>query len=49
MTAAAVLVAHQGPFFNGVDERCSCGQPVRDGRDWAEHVAGLLPATPDQG
>ncbi|QRY48118.1 hypothetical protein JVX93_15815 [Mycolicibacterium boenickei] len=36
---AAVLAAHQGPYFNGVDMRCKCQQVVADGEDWARHVA----------
>ena len=35
---AAVLAAHQGPYFNGVDMRCKCQQVVADGEDWARHV-----------
>ncbi|WP_166905955.1 hypothetical protein [Mycobacterium sp. DL440] len=36
---AAVLAAHQGPYFNGVDMRCKCQTVVVDGDDWARHVA----------
>lgn len=42
MTAAEVLVQHQGPFFDGVVERCLCRQIVRSGQEWAEHVAAAL-------
>lgn len=45
MTVTSILLEHQGPFFNGVDERCSCGQLVSGGKGWAEHVASLLPST----
>ena len=40
MTAprTAILAAHQGPFFNGTDERCGCGHPVASGKEWAAHV-----------
>ncbi|NOR03659.1 hypothetical protein HGK72_26775 [Mycolicibacterium fortuitum] len=36
---AAVLSAHQGPYFNGVDMRCKCQQIVADDEDWARHIA----------
>ncbi|MDH6199228.1 hypothetical protein M2272_005896 [Mycobacterium frederiksbergense] len=42
MTAAKVLLEHQGPYFNGVDLRCKCGQVVVDGADWARHTVEEL-------
>jgi len=39
---AAVLLVHQGPYFNGVESRCSCGQLVLNGHRWAEHVTQQL-------
>ena len=35
---AGVLLEHQGPFFNGTDERCGCGHPVKSAEEWAAHV-----------
>lgn len=34
----AALIQHRGPYFNGVDMRCGCGQPVSDYEDWARHA-----------
>lgn len=44
-SAVDVLLKHQGPFLNGGQSRCGCGGPVRDGRDWAEHVNRMLGGT----
>lgn len=48
MTAAqmaAVLRLHPGPYFNGIDQRCGCKQPVSGAQGWARHVAALLDDT----
>lgn len=37
--ARSVLLAHQGPYFSGVDMRCKCQLVVADAEDWAQHVA----------
>lgn len=42
VTAAEVLVKHQGPFFDGTVERCQCREIVCSGQEWAEHVAAQL-------
>ncbi|MGV0805783.1 hypothetical protein [Mycolicibacterium setense] len=40
---AAILVLHQGPFFNGTGEsHCLCGHPVGSGKEWAAHVNQVL-------
>lgn len=36
--ASSVLVKHQGPFFNGADMRCGCGELVEDAKAWAAHA-----------
>ncbi len=41
-TAASILLKHQGPYFNGVESRCSCGYLVRSSDEWAAHVAQAL-------
>lgn len=40
--AVDILLEHQGPHFNGHTSRCQCGEQVRSGRDWAEHVNQAL-------
>lgn len=41
-SVASILLEHQGPHFNGHTSRCQCGEQVRSGQDWAEHVAQVL-------
>ena len=35
---ASILLAHQGPFFNGTESHCLCGHPVQSAEEWAAHV-----------
>lgn len=37
-TASSALVKHQGPFFNGTEMRCGCGELVQDAEYWAAHA-----------
>ncbi|OCB09267.1 hypothetical protein A5717_26185 [Mycolicibacterium porcinum] len=40
--ARSALLAHQGPYFTGVDMRCKCQLVVADDEDWARHVTRVL-------
>ena len=40
--ASSLLIKHQGPFFNGADMRCGCGELVQDAEAWAIHAIEQL-------
>lgn len=39
---AGVLLAHQGPFWDGIHSRCGCRRILLGAQEWAEHLQEVL-------
>lgn len=45
-TLASVLLAHQGPFWDGIHSRCGCRRILLGAQEWAEHLQEVLRSVP---